>query len=118
MSRVADVIISCSLLEEFGGDDPDGRAVPALTILNGWLREKGKSAEQGLVRVDDYAGGFKAMQCVIAIGAFNYLDIGAFLKVAWSLNWGDPQGVQIMIKDEEDELFSVYRFGEEKTRRT
>lgn len=113
VSQVADVILTCSLSEELGGHSPDGRQAPSFSKLSDWLTEQGKSAPGfGLVRVDARGGGFKAMQCVVSIGAFNYLDIPAFLAFAWSLDWHSRDLVQIMIKDEEEETFTVYRHGE------
>jgi hypothetical protein len=108
MSCVTDVIVVCGLTEESEESRLDS-PVPTLERLSDWLEENEKGR---LVRLDSSAGGRKAMQCVVALGAFNYLDIPDFLAHAWSLKWEDDEAVQIFIKDEEDDLFTAYRHGE------
>jgi hypothetical protein len=60
------------------------------------------------VQVDQLAVGTKAMQCDVFLTAINYLDIEAFVEVFRGIPWNVPECVQLLIKDEHDELFTVY----------
>lgn len=68
MSHVTDVILSIGLLEE--SDDAENPAL--IAEINTWLDEREKGT---LARVDQFAGGRKASQATIYLGAFNYLPI-------------------------------------------
>jgi hypothetical protein len=93
MSHVTDVIFACDLREEKTSVD----------LINDWLVEH----EIGmLASVDDHAGGKKAMQSWVFLGAFNYLPIEEFASYVRSLTWCHPENVQIWIKDEHDERFA------------
>lgn len=108
MSHVADTILMCSVMEETQevADYRELGLCPPLAALNAWLDEAGKGS---LVYVSRYAGGNKALQSIVAIGAFNYLDIPRFVAYARSLQWEDPDSAQLAIKDEHDEVYKLYR---------
>lgn len=91
-------------------------------ILNAWLDEdlaidyiNRAMKTLPLVRVEDYAGGHKAMQSDILMGAYSYMDIPAFLKVFHSAPWRDPEYIQLFIKYEADEAFSIITLKQEGT---
>jgi hypothetical protein len=97
-------------------DEVDEDGLPAaVEALNGWLQDNEEG--QFLIRVDSFVGGqrSKAMQCVVVIGAINYLDIDAFLKAADSCVWQRRDQVQIALKDEDEDVFAMYRLGEQRS---
>lgn len=90
--------------------------MPAIQALNDWLRANEEG--QFLLRVDTLDGHSrsKAMQCVVFIGAINYLDIDAFLKAADCGAWQRQDQVQIALKDEDEDVFTVFKLGERNWR--
>lgn len=104
MSSVADVFVlaptsafeDTDLLDQINAFFPEGR--PGL-----------REIPQAVI------GGGKAMQASVAAGAFNYLDIPAFIAHCRRIDWKrlEPWGyVQLLLKDENDAgfgLVEVYR---------
>lgn len=107
MSHVADIILTTPI-EDGGKKDGDS---PNVDVLINYLRveyhleERPKSP---LEKVDGHAGGDKAMQCDVFIGAINYLDINGFIEVFKSIKWEYPEDIQLLIKDEHDDKFKLY----------
>ena len=99
MSHVTDVILTMSLLEEAGDDD----RCPAVDVLNIWLSERNKGE---LKRVDDFAGGGKAIQAAVFMGAFNSLEIPEFVAAVGAAPWEDRGRLALFVKDEHDERFT------------
>ena len=102
MSAVTDIILTCSLLESQGSNWDD---TPSVQTLNDYLR----AAYHGvtLMRVDDYAGGNKAVQCTVWMAAINHFDTKEFLRQARSAQWYEPESAQIFFKGENDDVFTV-----------
>lgn len=69
--------------------------------------EKGIVARLFLERVDHPAGGNKAMQCGVYMGAFNHLVIERFIQNVRALKWHDRECVQLMVKEEDDNQFRI-----------
>ncbi len=106
MSWVTDVILLCDLREVFTEtfemlDDP-----PAVVALNTWL-EAGEWAS--LVRFDGSIGVEKAFQACAYGGALNFLDVPGFLKAVASQSWENADGLLLLLKNEEEARFTVYR---------
>jgi hypothetical protein len=97
MSRVTNIVLSV-----YGGD------VNLMDQVNSFIGD-GK----GFVSVDDEAlpkgwyGGTKYLEADLYIGAFNYLDLPAFLEHLRSLPWSEPRSVQLFLRDQDDERFSL-----------
>ena len=102
MSHVTDIILTTMLQDGSTFDDDH----PNVDQLNQYLIEN--RGGWTLVKVNEYAGGGKAMQCDLFIAAINHLDIPAFLDAFYRINWEAPEYVQLMMKDEHDERFKVY----------
>ena len=102
MSHVTDIILATMIDDgaERDGEHPNADRLNAYLIENhgGWLLEK----------VDDRAGGGKAMQCDLFIAAINHLNIPEFLKAFHEIEWEAPEYIQLMLKDEHDERFKIY----------
>jgi hypothetical protein len=109
MSSVTNVI----LLTMCGELRDEYNPTPILTNLNNWLAENHYGAlDNGpLVVVNHLGGGFKCITSDIAIGAFNYFDVEEFVQQVLSQDWQSPKCVQLMIKDENDELWSFVLAG-------
>jgi len=112
MSWVTDVLVICSFGECTTPDEYTGKDLPApLEALNEWLMENDHGR---LVRLDNYArGGGKAFQAVMAASAFNHFPIDDFLAAVFSLDWNEPDSVQVLTKDEEESVFTVHTPGDE-----
>lgn len=99
MSRVTDVILTASLQEEPG----ETRTYPAVEELNTWLRER-RFGE--LKEVSEAAGGTRAMQALVFLGAFNYLDLSEFVEAVKAAPWRDSEGIALFVKQEEEWRFT------------
>jgi hypothetical protein len=68
----------------------------------------------GLVSVDDdrcpmgWYGGTKMLECHLAIGAFNYLDLEGLRAHLETVPWRYPEDVQLMVKGQWSDRFTVY----------
>lgn len=102
MSHVADIILITSI--EDGGEN--GNDHPNRDKLSAYLEKNHSGAT--LVKVDGHAGGRKAMQCDVFMAAINYMDIDGFVSWFGKIKWEYPESVQLLIKDENDDLFAVY----------
>ncbi len=97
MSVVTSIILTTSLSEE------DGLYCPAVEELNEWMRANRYGEFK---RVDGYAGGNKAVQAVVFMGAFNYLNMDKFAEVFRRVNWEDLDSVKLFVQYEEETCFS------------
>ena len=73
---------------------------------------EGWPGNKGLVDVEDpggWYGGTKCLECCMAVGSFNYLDLEEFIEHLKSLrgHWQDPEDVQLLVCEQED---STWRF--------
>jgi hypothetical protein len=69
-----------------------------------WLSRAGAGS---LKQIDGFSGGTKAVEHEIWAGAYNWLDIPEFIKAVKSASWMYPSDVQLLIKEEGDDLFSL-----------
>lgn len=100
MSRVTNVILTAACAEDIDDNDHAN----AMESVNQWLAEKNYGE---FARVDGNAGGTKAMEAFVFLGAFNYLDLVAFLAVVGAAPWQQPENVRVFVKQQEDERFDV-----------
>jgi hypothetical protein len=100
MSVVTDVIICLSLSEEI---DDEG-TTPPVAEINDYLRSQNYGK---LARVDDFAGGNKAFQAAVWMGAFNHLNVSEFMDFIKSREWQSREEVQVLLKKEEDYSFTL-----------
>jgi hypothetical protein len=89
MSRVTDIILATRYEED--------AAIDCLQQTLGCA----------LIRVDDRGGGRKIMQCDVYLAAVNHLDIETFVAAFKAAPWHDPDCVQLMLKDEEELIFTA-----------
>ena len=115
MSWVTNVVLFYSTGEEFidvaveddKEDIQDVGISACLTKINVWLSQQGWVE---LVNIGDCVSGRErhSFECSIWGAAFNHLDIEAFLKCVKCQDWQEPDNVQVMVKDQEEERFTVY----------
>jgi hypothetical protein len=74
--------------------------------LNHYLVEK---HDRSLKQVDQYAGGDKGFQARVYMAGINYLDIPEFVDLFCSIPWELPFMATLLIRDEHDDTFTVYR---------
>jgi hypothetical protein len=94
MSHVTDVIITASLLD----DDKQ----PA---LQAWF-DAHRKGEAGPRRVDQHAGGGKALQTAVYIGAHNYITDDEIVALLRSVPWDVARWVQCFVKHEHEDHYS------------
>lgn len=92
MSHVASVVLLTFI------DDGGIKDVQDWLSANGWPQ---------LVKVSDHAGGSKHMQCDVWMAAINYFDIEAFAAVVSAVVWRWPESVQLLVKGEHDDHFTL-----------
>jgi len=52
----------------------------------------------------------KAPECLVWVGAFNYLNRPALLRDLAALPWEEPGGVQVLINGQDDDCFGLWMF--------
>jgi len=84
-----------------------------LAINAGYGRRTGGRPAQ-FRRVDQHAGGPKAMECTVAMCAFNHLDEEALLAVFGELKYENPESVQLFLRAQWDWAFKVFMLHPDK----
>jgi hypothetical protein len=54
-----------------------------------------------------WCGGTKFMEARIYMGAFNHLDLSAFLNHLRKIRWEDRDCVQLIVKEQDDDKFRI-----------
>ena len=103
MSVVTDMIL-VTAIDDGGGEDKH----PNADRLNAWIREAHGPTE-ALKKVDQHAGGNKAVQCDVFVGAINYLDEKGLIAAFRGVQWESPDCAQLMLKGEQKDRFTVYQ---------
>jgi len=59
------------------------------------------------VRVEDAADGHceKRIECIIAVAAFNYLDVDELIERIVSAPWHNPEQVMLLLRRQDDYMF-------------
>jgi hypothetical protein len=52
-------------------------------------------------------GGSKSLEADVLIGAFNYLNLQDLIIFLRSIQWDNPPLVQLIVKEQEDDLFRI-----------
>ncbi len=105
MSHVTDIILITFIEDggKFGSQNPNADK------LIEYLEE---NHQRALNKIDSAAGGDKSMQCDVFAGAINHLYIEKFLDHFKKIEWENPECVQLLIKDEHEDIFTIYTPGE------
>jgi hypothetical protein len=110
MSWVTDVLLIFSLQEIFSEEELEEQDLPTLQNINKWLQENNQTTLDNLAI--HTINSAKSMQSCIYGGAFNYLKVDEFIKIVKSQEWLYRPGVQLLIKDEQDEAFTMYKLSD------
>ncbi|NIG55392.1 hypothetical protein [Chitinophaga sp. Cy-1792] len=99
MSRVTNLILTFSTLEDVNEIIPEiSQYEPGFYIV---------SVEDNKLQKDWY-GGTKRLECNILIGAYNGLDLAAFLLfLREKVDWYAADLVQLIVKEEDDFKFKL-----------
>src|SRR5262249_41089484 len=110
MSWVTDIILLSGLEEQYPESGEVLTKPRAIAAVNTWLKNHGWAP---LVRLDDRIGmrTESAFQACAYGAALNRLDIPAFLRAVGEQAWEAPRALLLLLKDEEDRRFTVYRMG-------
>lgn len=107
MSRITDIILLTGM-DDGGGEDEH----PNVDRLNAALHhEQGyddASKDWPLVQVNPHAGGTKVFCRDVFMAAINHLHTEEFLAAWRAIPWEDPYMVQLLIREEGEEKFTVY----------
>lgn len=104
MSLVTNVVLLIPCLESNDADTEYGSDIPGLNAVNDWLTSQGMGR---LHPVDQHGTNRKAMECHVAIGAFNYLDIAGLEMAFREAPWEEPENVQLLIMEQEAKRFRL-----------
>ena len=52
-------------------------------------------------------GGNKFLEAPVYIGAYNHFDLNDFIDYLKLIEWAEPENVQLIVKEEEDEFFRI-----------
>lgn len=107
MSRVTDTILVT------GGGHLDGSFEDTLSAIGSYLASRGQC--RGLVAVDanelppGWYGGSRFLQCDVAIGAYDHLDLPSFLAFLRGMPWTkEHNAVQLLAKQDHEFFFTLY----------
>jgi hypothetical protein len=108
MSWVTDVLLTISVEERLDDDTNKFlKSCEALDNINAWLKQ-GEHGKLDELSIHAKSGG-KSMQCYVYGGAFNYMKVDEFVTLVLSQTWKQPESVMLLIKDENDETFTVHQ---------
>jgi len=54
--------------------------------------------------------GRRGLQCDVFVAAVNYLDTDEFMRLFYAIEWQYPNHLQLMLKEEHDDIFTVYNY--------
>ncbi len=117
MSVVANVVLMHSVSEPSRSDPPVYFAHDQIELYFQTGDNAGSiDSRRGLVACDNpdlprgWYGGTKMLEVEVLIGAFNYLNVGAFVEHVGEVKWRYPDQVVLVVKHEHWDAPKVYRF--------
>jgi hypothetical protein len=94
------------------GEDEAQEECQALQNINAWLESDTEKMYGPLTNLTSYATGNQVgMQANLYGGGFKRFDIDDFLAIVKEQTWHDPSCVQVFIKGEEDQQFTLLALG-------
>jgi hypothetical protein len=76
--------------------------------INQWLNDHGHGAFGEMITAGNVAGGDKGFEATVYVGAFNHLDVLDFIDFVRKRPWRSPEAVQLFVKCQEENKFTVY----------
>jgi len=107
MSWVTEVLLITNILEEDELEiDDAGLENPVITNVHDWLKLNNYGK---LDKLNEYIrSGGKIMGSHVYGGAFNFILVDEFIEFVTSQSWLFPASVQLLIKDEMEEKFTLH----------
>ena len=104
MSRVTNFILSFSVLE-----NEKEKIEEIETFKNNGRGFKLTSADYEKASNPNHRwyAGSKMLETSLFIGAYNHLDLNGLINHLKIIDWEEPEIVQIIVKEEEDEKFKI-----------
>lgn len=98
MSQITNVILNM-------GTNTNQEAKDYLQQVNSFFDDK----DIGFVYVNNWHAeeSVHILEVDLAIGAFNYLDLEALTKHLRTIDWRDPVGVQLLVREQNDTGFRI-----------
>ena len=98
MSVVDNCILSFNICE-----NEDEKIIQVNSFFNhrGFISVENESLPTG------WYGGTKMLETPLFVAAFNYFSEGLFINHLKTLNWKYPEEVQLIIKRQDDDTFSI-----------
>jgi hypothetical protein len=107
MSNVTDILLITA--NEDGGDGGADHSPNAEELSLFLVDQYGFKCE--LRRLDHLAGGNRRMQADVFGVSVNYCDTEAIIEKFMSIAWEYPESAQLLVKEEGEDRFTVYRAG-------
>jgi len=104
MSRVTNAILAAHV-----GRRPDDE----IAVVNEFLRTNEVGGGE-FREVTDHAGGNKHLECRVYLSAFNHADTHRIVEAVRQAPWRDREMVQLFVKEQEEELFTLRYCGSPK----
>ncbi|MFT3676814.1 MAG: hypothetical protein QM781_13050 [Chitinophagaceae bacterium] len=96
MSKVTNLILTCSVGEDEG------------ELIKQFSNFKYGGKEFKITSLDDSSWGTKRLECIIFVGVYNHFPLSDFINfLKKDVNWYDLERVQLFVKEQNDDLFSV-----------
>ena len=106
MSYVTDIIL-VTMIDDGMRITDNGGGKHNVAELNAFLFNNYNGTM--LIQVQEHTNK-RSMQCDVFISAVNHLDIDEFMRVFYGIEWEYPDNLQLMIKEERDNLFTVHNY--------
>ncbi len=104
---LTDVLLIVNLEERKNIDGTYNETCEALDNINDWFVKMGH-ADLDVLSQGIQSAGYM-LQCDVYGGAFNLLKIDEFVLLVLSQKWKRPDSVMLLIKDEEQAVFTVHK---------
>jgi hypothetical protein len=75
-----------------------------IKAIQDWLEAQGKPI---LKEISNHAGGNKGFGSQLWVAAINYLREDLFIRTVEAINWKEPEFMQLLIKGEMDDVFTI-----------
>jgi len=102
MGHVTNIVLLTGMLE----DDN-------VKILNEWINTNYREGMY-LKKIDENAGGNKALEVQLYTSAFNYFPLKDFIGIFSGIEWVIPEEVLLIYQDEHDDEFTVVKGKEDQ----
>lgn len=85
---------------------PAGEHAASMKHVNDYLGKLEDRPTQLKLFPEGAEGGTKYLEVELWIGAFNHLDVQSFIDAVSSAPWEDPEIVQLLIQEQDEDVFT------------